>query len=514
MATAKRLYLYTVAGVGLALALSGAAVMIRTLLNHVFVGPQMPGAVAVPADRDALAMGVALAVTGMAVWLLHWTVLERMVQGEGDAPIAERRSIVRSVYFVWVLATTVLIATGMTAMLATKVIADRLNAGGKGAGPLSSLLPVDDAWALAAIIVACAAFGYHAWIRDRDLRQTTLISGAAAWISRYYLYGAAFAGLVMALDNVSGFFRIVTGEWASLPAAGGMSILGSAAATSSWVRPAVAALVGVAVWGAVWAAHWLYSERLRKSAVEQGRAEQVSRVRLAFLATVVLWGATVVAGNVADGLGSLVGSLLDVKSSTPTWYAVFVPPIAAIPAAIALWWYRGQALSEEHLGPAGVSATRITLYLIALVGLAALVSGATQIIAAVLDQAFSPVRVSSGDHWKVGVSLGLGMVVVGAAVWAWPWRMVLARCVADAATEIVSSARSYYLYLVMGASLIAVAVSSAVILYRYLRLALGLHDANLWSAVDPQIAMLVVAGAVLAFHWRILRLDLASHAKG
>jgi hypothetical protein len=268
------------------------------------------------------------------------------------------------------------------------------------------------------------------------------------------------------------------------------------------------------VWAAVWGGHWLYSERLRKSASEQGQAEQVSRVRLAFLASVVLWGAAVATTGVAQGLGWLLAKLLDVSGSAPTWYSVFVPPIAAIPAAVALWWHRRQALSEEASGPAGVSATRITLYLIALVGLAAVVAGANQIILAALDQAFSPIREFSGSSWKLPAALGLGLVVVGAAVWAWSWRQVLARCLADAVKELASAARAYYLYLVLGASVVMVAVSLADILYRYGRLALGLHDDALWASVDSRLAMLVVAGAVLAFHWRVLSRDLASPGYG
>jgi hypothetical protein len=315
---------------------------------------------------------------------------------------------------------------------------------------------------------------------------------------------------VSALDNVAQFIRTIAGEWASLPASNAMNIFGE----TSWVRPAIAAFVGAVVWGAVWAGHWLYSERLRTSAVEQGRAEQVSRVRLAFLATVVLWGASVVTMSVAGGLGWLLATLLDVKNAEPTWYAVFVPPVAAIPVAVAAWWHRERALAEEPLGPAGISATRITLYLIALVGLNAAVSGGTRIIAAVLDQGFSPARVMDGSFWKSPVALGLGLLIVGAAVWLWPWRQIVARRLADAATEIVSSARSYYLYLVIGVSLVVSAIASAVLLYRYLRLALGLDDATLWSNVDPEIAALVVAVAVLAFHWRVLRRDLEAQTDG
>ena len=79
--------------------------------------------------------------------------------------------------------------------LVARIVADRLDAPGKST---SLTAGQDDATLLSVALVATGVFAYHAWIRNRDIRQTDLIAGSAAWISRFYLYGVAFVALVSA----------------------------------------------------------------------------------------------------------------------------------------------------------------------------------------------------------------------------------------------------------------------------------------------------------------------------
>ena len=181
MATAKRLYLYVVSATGLGMAIFGAVSMLHLLLNKIGVGPQSSAASSLTsnADKDQLSVAIAVGVVGLALWLIHWAIAERMVRGSSEVAAAERASIVRSVYFAVVMAVTL----GAAASLAVQLAGDSL-ANGLNARQSFSFQVVDDSWSLAAIIVLFAVWAHYAWCRAHDIRQGTPITGAAAWVSR------------------------------------------------------------------------------------------------------------------------------------------------------------------------------------------------------------------------------------------------------------------------------------------------------------------------------------------
>jgi hypothetical protein len=521
MATAKRLYLYGVSGASLMMGVLGATLLFRTLVNNFHVGPQYKtGSASSALDHDLLSLGLGLIVAGAIVWLFHWAIVERMVHGPDEAAAAERRSIVRSVYFAAVLGTSLPIAAAMWIQLVARVIADRLEAPATLTSTVLGMV-LDDATLLSVALAATLVFVYHAWIRDRDLRQTDLIAGAAAWVSRFYLYGAVFVGLVSALGQVSAIGRTLAQQAASVPTIGGIDVsslgnlggldntLGQLAQTpegADWVRPVVTSIVGIVVWGGIWLGHWMYSLRLRRAGTQQGEAERISKVRVTFFAAVVYWGVLTVVSGAADGLGHLFASLTDVKNTAPTWYLVFVPPVLAIPAGVAWWWHRMVAIEEEPAGPAGVSATRLLLYVTALVGIAALAGGAVQAIESVIVQVFSPLGAANPELWKLPVSLGIAALVVGGAIWAWAWFLAEARLRLDK-TDAVTYSRSYYLYVVLGASVVAGASGLSIFVYQYFHQIIGPDNPSLVAEVAGSIAVLVVAGALLVYHAWIYRRD-------
>jgi len=534
MATAKRLYLYGVSGVGLALGLMGAAVMLHTLLANIGFGPA--GHLA-DTDKAWFVGALGLMSAGLLVWLIHWNLVERMVEGAKDeAAIAERRSIVRAVYFASVMGATLYVAASELVPWLARVVGDMLDAkpaamSGGLAGLVSNLLPVDlpsaiggasdaisglpaagggdDSWSLSIILVAAGAWAYHVWMRDRDLSQTPLISGAAAWVSRLYLYGAALVSLIIALDYMVHVARVIIGEWAETSQAGAldqMTGLGSVPISEDWVRPVLMSLVGIAAWGAIWGGHWLYSERLRTAGGQQASAERGSRTRLAFMALLIFWAAATVVSGLGDGLGKLLASLLDAGNpDIPTWYLVFFPVVAAVPAAVAAWWYRQQALAEDAAGGVpNVSADRVILYTVALVGMFYLTTGASRF----LDSVFTQVFTDAGENaWKGPVAGALGIAVGGAVAWAWPWMLAQARRLADWQPESVSSSRNYYLYLVLGVAVTAGALAMNTLIQNYGGVVLSLPSDDLADEAIPAISMGAVAVAVIAYHYWILSIN-------
>ena len=515
MATAKRLYLYFVSGTGLGMALFGAIAMLHLLLNKVGLGPQNSGsALSTDGDRDLLAMAVAVGLVGLALWIFHWALAERMVKAEGDAGASERASIVRSVYFAIVLA----VLLGIAAVAAVQQLGDSI-ANALGAR-LSFSMSLDDSWSVAAIVVSFAAWAYHAWVRVRDVRQGTPIEGAAAWISRFYLYGAAFVGLGSMLGSISSMINTAGSALANNTYGDVSSMLIQPqlgpSTTSWWVRPVVAAIVGLAVWGAVWLSHWLYSNSLRFDGNSaRSISERTSRVRLAFMMVVVIWGVASVAGAVSSGIGSLLMTVTGVGSSgvVPLWYTTLLPVVAALPALAAWLLHRRRAFAESAVGPAGVSAARIASYLTAWVGLGLIADG----FEIALSTAFGKWLPGSNGGlfgsttddttFKLMFALAAGYLLSGLLFWVWPWLSSQRRRYVAGSTEVGSSSRGYYLYLVVGSAIVGGAFSLALILYPYLRLAFGLPETNLASTINMPLSLLIVSAGLLAYHAIVLRSD-------
>jgi hypothetical protein len=420
------------------------------------------------------------------------------------------------------MAATLLTAAALAVQLVGSSIADRL-----GATSVSPFF-IDDAWTLAIIVILLATWAYHAWIRARDLRQGTFIGGAAAWFSRLYLYGAAFVGLVGVLNALSSIIATVAAVFVANKEAGpfGMDPYAYLALVQNpsnwWLRPIVAAIVAIAVWGAIWLSHWLYSNRLRSGAdlAGQSAAERASKVRVAFFAAVVAFGVFSVVTGLAGTVEEIFDGSLGVQTTlVPVWYLELVPPAMAVPAGIAWWWHRRRALSEEPEGPAGVSARRVVGYVTALVGMFAIADGAAAALAALFGHWFvTPIVSPDGetladDLWKFGFASGAGLLVAGAAIWIVPWLSSNHRRATDKAIEIGSAARSYFLYVVLGSAVLAGAITLAMILYRYCRVGFGLPETDLPSEVSTPLAVLVVAAILLAYHGWVLRLDRAALAR-
>jgi hypothetical protein len=529
-----------------------AVILLRFGLRALGLGPRPPSSFGYAsyadsadyADRDLISLAIAVGAVGLAVWLFHWWAIERKVRlpaaaagesaGESavaDAAITERRSIVRSVYLWLVMALTLVPAAYLVAWQLGSALADMLNASDM-CGFVGSCSVRDDAWMLAVVVVLGAIWAYHAWVRDRDVRQGPVISGAAAWVSRTYLYGIALLGVLYVVSNAGSIIQTITAEWArtasSFPFAVNLSGMSGMSGmfndpTNVWVRPVVTALVSIAVWGAIWLAHWLYSNRLRAGSSDQSAAERTSRVRLAFLMAVLLYGSITVLAGCWTGLGQLFRYWLGLKNYSEgiaLWWLVLAPPLAAVPAGVAWWWHRRRALAEEADGPAGVSARRVAGYLVALVGLAGISIGVAQLLATIFNEWFVPrgtyffdTAPASGllSGWmKEALAIFGALTLVGLALWILPWLSAQGRrapAAAGRAVEIASSSRSNYLFTAEAVSMVIGAISLAWILQRYIRVAYGLPEDSLGAEVSMPLGLLLVVAAVYACHRLVLRGD-------
>jgi hypothetical protein len=533
MATARRFYLYVVSAFALGLLLQGMQTLLRLVFDHLGMGPTDASAVYQVAasglnpEREALSGGIALTVVGLVLWLIHWGFTERLVRGDGAEADAERRSTARSVFFALVL----IVLLWNCASSAIDFIREGL------ARPLGATDPFGFSAAygfslsnsLSIFITYGVAWAYYAWFRFRDTRQSTL-QGPAAWISRMYLYGAAFIGVATVIaaassivgtagDMVAGHNSVYSYD----PSGSGSGFYGVGIAPTAqwWVRPILAAGAQLAVWVPVWLGHWIYSNRICDRADDTGTAERLSRVRLTFLALVVVSAVGYVIFGFGQGLGTLLGTVIGAQSLAPNgtvWRDIVVPPLAAV-VPIAFWfWHRRRAIAEGSAlpqDPGLASPVRVIDYLTALVGAAAFTGGLAFFLGEVLQKAFagaSAVPFAVID-WRWQAIQAAAIAIAALPVWLWPWLAGIRRASADPVAEARRTSRRAYLYVVVGGTLVSGAGLAAFVAYRLLRAMVGLDSSDLGSEIGYSIGALLAVAPVLAYHLMVLREDSTAIAR-
>ncbi len=152
----RRLYLYLVAGIGLASVLGGLIlggnVLIRMLAGSVFANDV----------KETLAWSIAAVVAGLPVWLIPWRSVQHAAVVAGALGAEERRSVVRKTY----LYLYVLFATVTMLISAIYILSQFLNIllGGR---PSPSLV-TDVSQALGFALIAVCVWIYHGFVLRRD----------------------------------------------------------------------------------------------------------------------------------------------------------------------------------------------------------------------------------------------------------------------------------------------------------------------------------------------------------
>ncbi|HEY7464780.1 MAG TPA: DUF5671 domain-containing protein [Candidatus Limnocylindria bacterium] len=501
MQTVRRLYLYAMSGITLGVMLVGLNNLFVVLFHAAGLGRATAASTA--DDREALSLAFALIVVGAVVWTIHWLLIERSLRPANPAAQEERRSPIRAGYLSVVLAVTLVFGVLAGIQLLEHVSRRLLGV------PLSNgfdFLEIDLGAAAASVLVMGAAWAYHVLIRRRDLGAVEM-SGAAAWLPRVYLYGAALVGLVLAAMNLGTLVRLVLAWVVGSP-------LDDDVFDRSFEQRAMAdALAGVIGWAIIWAGHWWYATALSHDAGWRGQSEQRSRLRAAYLLVVI--GAAAVATVVFVGqaassaLQLLLGARAEFGSETRL-EAIVGPLLAVVPWLLAWWahlgWLRREATASDAESRTA-SVDRLSSATVALVGLAGSGIGLGVVAGYVVDLLLGGNR-TTGDFWQAEFLSFVAVGLVSAILWLWNWSHLQRRHAADPVGEATATTRRAYLLVAVGASLLATLASVAVLLYQLFNTVMGVPSFDdRGSATSSALGALVVAAASAAYHGLLERND-------
>ncbi len=495
MRIARRLYVYLLSGIGLAVLVSGLSLLLTTLLERLGVGDARV-VVGEQALRERLTLATAMTAVSLPVWLIHWFVAERGVRGDEPDAVAERTSTIRGLYFTLVLGG--LLIGAVTAAQQVVETAILVPVGESSAENLANNLAI--------LVVTSVAWTYHARTWLRDWRAFPALHGRA-FHPRTYLYLASFValfGFLLAVIEIIDLIGLLVTEPSR-------SVVESG--PRWWVMPMASATAQAIVFALPWIGHWWYVSRMANDPGPRGAVERPAGMRYAYFTAVIVLSAAFVIWQLGYAATLLIQAGLGVSEAADGLELgtdVVVALAIAIVFAVAAYLHTaGMRASAATVDGAPLVAERLIRYPLALLGVAYAGIGVARLIGFAIQVLFSSSVVVAGDElWRSGVAEFLPLAILGIATWIWHWTRI-GRSYADApAWEAESAIRRTGLLLALAAGILAGISALGVILYRLFGSLFGLQlTGDMASELSAPIGSLLVAVTVATYHGLTVRGD-------
>lgn len=443
---------------------SGASGVTRVLTASLPLRQRLAG----PGPEE-LALGLSLTIVAAPVWVLLWRPVRRRLLRDPD----ERASPQWSLYLAIAATTSLVIAL-------TNLV--RVGSWAVGADDL-------DAPSVAAALVWTTVWGIHVALLHRPT-----LAPAYTRPSLAVLAGSA-VGVIALGVGVDGVLSYGFGE--AYQAIAETTLVPAPTAAPNLRRSLVLAGLAAAVWW--W--HWLHQ------ALHGPRS---TPWHITVLLVPVLGGLLVAVGSAATALNALLRWMIgDPEATRAVVHLAILPEaLAATLAGGWVWWYHLTVVGQDARRDRG-EAERAYEYVVAAVGLVASAVGVTIAIVAAIEAVAPMPLASAAPTGRDTIALAATLLLVALPLWWTFWRSAQSR-VGDV-TERQSSARRTYLFALFGVAGLTGAISVVVILFVVLRdLLEGALDATAVNELRVAIALTLSASGVAAYHWEVLRGDLAA----
>jgi len=498
MAIARRLYLYGIAAIALAVWAVGAVRLLRELGMALWELLGRPAVIGDPeAFRARLSLSVALLLVGFPIWAVHWWLVERAVRMDA----AEQRSAVRAAFLAAVLAAT------FGFWLASVVELVRLALlwlfGVSEPGVMSVPRVLDE---LAVLAVAGTLWLGHARLARKEQRDPQRRE-LADWLPRLYGYGAAATGLVVLVVAIANLLRI------------GLDAVLLPDAVTGTLRFALASAIGLLVGGILaWSVHWAEALSLVSASSPVAERELRSLVRWTYLGFIVFVSFLAVLVACAAVLDDVLAWMLGIPDgeSRQRVRQLLDPVTWLLPAAFS-WFYHRRVMQQEAAVLAGHPSagpdwargvSRFLVYLSAFASLALAVLGLGGLVGLLLQALIAAVTTVPLGTWRPDLAFQLPPAVVGGVAWLVLWRDVLERSLREPESERASLSRRVYLYGALGSSVLVILGTAGFVLYQLISVVLGIREAaTALSEAAPAFGFTLVALGVLVYHGAVLRAD-------
>ena len=469
--TLRRLYYYGLSFVALMFSASGAVVLVD------YVADSFSGGAILSRGESQLALGLAITIVGTPIWAFHWWLASKAIR---QYP-SETRALSRKVYLSLVLAVSAaLVAFGLVSLLRWLF----------GAADFNGLH-------LAFPLVWGGVWGFHWYVDRLEVPRT----GEGESVRRVYVYGTSLYGLVMLLVGLGIISGQLLGQAYDAIFATRVLLSGREALWNDTIQGALALFF---VGGILWWWHW--------HRVSRGDQESVLRQVYLHLFAILGGAAAVVATlsillfrilQLAMGEGDTAGAADQFR---------FLPSaLAALISGGALWGYHWTVVRQESAsGYAGtLGARQVYRYLLAALGLITLTSGLAILFGVVIGVAApqSGQELLRVDWWRNPLASAVTLLIVGVPLWGFYWSG-LQRDASAGLVERAASFRRIFIYLVLGATVLAALGNLSALLFMFFRDILeGQLSAQFIQDARWSIGTLLAAGAASVYYWLVLGED-------
>ncbi|MBN1666235.1 MAG: hypothetical protein JW862_04080 [Anaerolineales bacterium] len=476
MRTIRRIYLYLVAFISLEVIIWGLIGLARTIFSAGMLGNR----------TIQLASALSLLLVGVPFFLLHWWLAQRAARQDEE----EAFSQVRAIFLYGALLAILIPVTQNLIALVNRLLLQLT-----GFSSRLAFVGADQTWSdnLIAILVNALIGAYLYSIVRQDWHQEPP-GNAYADTRRIYRYSWLIYGLGLVVVGSQSLLRFILGLSQAIGNAGDALLPNGLALL----------LAGIPV--------WVYSTRLIQHSL-QAEAERQSIIRRILLYALSLIGLAGVLVPTGITLDNLLMVLLQSSGNWQSFLAEISEPLSAAIPLGTIWLYYGQILRTEVDAlpdtPRRAALRRLYYYILSAFGLGASLIGTQMLLSYLLEVLLSPASMlrSSLDE---ALAAALATLLVGLPLWILSWRPLVNEAAqagepGDHARR--SIIRKAYLYLALFVGVIGVMVNAGQLVFNLLSTLLGERPADLLWEVSRNGSNLLIFGALLAYHWRVLHRD-------
>ena len=469
--TLRRLYYYGLSFVALMFS-AGGAVMLVDYVADSFGGRQI-----LSRGESQLALALAITIVGTPIWLFHWWLAHQAVRRFPS----ETRAVSRKVYLYLVLAVSAALgAFGLVSLLRWLLGADSFNG-------LHLAFP----------LVWGGIWGFHWYVENLEVPRPSLGES----VRRLYVYLTSLYGLVMLLVGLGWMLRRLAGI--AYDALFATQVL-LPHERNLWNEDTQTALALFLIGGLFWWWHWHRTSRDDLDSV----------LRQVYLHLFAILGGAV---TVITTLSILLFRVLQLAfgesdaSGVAEQFRFLPAALAALISGGALWGYHWAVVRQESGAAVGASlaARQVYSYLLAALGLGTVATGLVILFGVVIGVIVpqSGEELLRADWWRNPLASAVTLLLVGAPLWAFYWSGVQ-RDARSGLVERAALSRRIFIYLVLGAAVLAALGNLSALLFMFLRdLLEGQFSAQTVQDAKWSIGVLLTAGAVSVYYWLVLQED-------
>ncbi|MFN8457358.1 MAG: DUF5671 domain-containing protein [Anaerolineae bacterium] len=487
MLTVRRLYFYGVAAISL-IAVTWAVIgLIRLILSEGIGQGQI----------FELATLMAAIIVGLPIFLFHWWMAQRYAAQEPE----ERASLVRRFYLYGVM-----LAGAVPVFNNLYLLVDRALVALVGGLQIDELSVGERL----AVVIVWGIVWVYLWRQVQTDNRLLTLEAPHRTIRRLYFLLLTAGGLAMVTLGTFGLLQTLL----------------QLSNTALWRTPIADYCAQILAGLGIWVGHWWF---LQQAVAGGYPAEERSVLRKVYLYLAVFVYSVMAIFGLSTVLKRLIELALGAPPSTEPLLSQLSVPLPLMIVGGVWWAYHWQMVQHDAArapeAPRQASVRRIYAYLVAAIGLAALLTGLVGLIHTIIDLLTTPSSIGL-DYYRSQVAVFSAMMLVGAPVWLWPWRKMQGLAVtpptppspplAEGAQsegggveggvgERRSTARKIYLYLYVFLASLAIFGSAGWFVYHILTALLGadLPTDFMTQVLDALVITLLAVGVWLYHGWAI-----------